>query len=108
MLSMLTLLPATAGDLRPARLLALHPALRRRGRGRHPRPWRRIADRVSARAAAGVGRTIALLLVFALGNLNFDDGLTTGNSYRDDVESVEGQELLVAVLPGRRQRARPR
>ena len=62
--------------------------------------WRRIADRVSARPRPVWIGTIALLLIFALGNLNFDDGLTTGNSYRDDVEAVEGQELLSKSFPG--------
>ena len=41
-----------------------------------------------------------LLLVMALGNLNYNDSLTTGNSFRDDVDSVEGQELIDQSFPG--------
>ncbi len=36
----------------------------------------------------------------ALGNLNYNDSLTTGNSFRDDVDSVEGQELIDQSFPG--------
>ena len=31
--------------------------------------------------------------------LNFSTGLTTGNSFRDEVESVQGQELLSESFP---------
>ncbi len=41
-----------------------------------------------------------VLLVMALGNLNYNDSLTTGNSFRDDVDSVEGQELIDKSFPG--------
>ncbi len=34
-----------------------------------------------------------------LGWLNFDTGLTQGNSFRDDVESVRGQNLLEEAFP---------
>ena len=44
--------------------------------------------------------TAAVLLVMALGNLAYNDWLTTGNGFRDDVESVEGQELIDASFPG--------
>jgi RND superfamily putative drug exporter len=42
---------------------------------------------------------VALLLVLSLGLLNFDNGLTSGNSFRDDVEAVAGQELLAQSFP---------
>jgi RND superfamily putative drug exporter len=38
--------------------------------------------------------------VLSLGLLNFDDGLTSGNSFRDEVEAVAGQELLAKGFPG--------
>ena len=43
----------TAGDLRPARVLAVHPPLRRRGRGRHP--WRLATDRRPCQRPAATG-----------------------------------------------------
>jgi len=61
--------------------------------------WRRLGDRVARgprRVWIGV---VALLLVLSLGILNFDDGLTTGNSFRDDVEAVQGQKLLDESFP---------
>ena len=42
----------------------------------------------------------AVLLLMALGNLNYNDSLTTGNSFRDSVDSVEGQELVDKSFPG--------
>ena len=41
----------------------------------------------------------ALLVVLSLGILNFSTGLTTGNSFRGEVESVQGQELLSESFP---------
>ena len=69
MVAMLTLLPALARDLRAARVLAVHPALRRRGRRRDARRLaaRRRARRGAARGASAVLATVALLLVLALG-----------------------------------------
>ena len=62
--------------------------------------WRRLAERISLRPRrVWVGVTL-LLLVMALGNLNYNDSLTTGNSFRDDVDSVEGQELIDQSFPG--------
>jgi RND superfamily putative drug exporter len=42
---------------------------------------------------------VAILLVLALGVLNFDTGLTSGNGFRDDVEAVAGSELLAKSFP---------
>ncbi|MBA3748693.1 MAG: MMPL family transporter [Solirubrobacterales bacterium] len=62
--------------------------------------WRRLGDRVSVRPRKVWLGVVALLLVLSLGMLNFDDGLTQGNSFRDDVESVQGQKLLGESFPG--------
>ena len=42
----------------------------------------------------------AVLLLMALGSLNYNDSLTTGNSFRDSVDSVEGQKLVDKSFPG--------
>ncbi len=56
--------------------------------------WRRVGDRVARSPRRVWIATVALLLVLATGLLNFDDGLTSGNGFREDVEAVAGQELL--------------
>jgi putative drug exporter of the RND superfamily len=61
--------------------------------------WRRVADRVARRPRRIWIGAVATLVVFALGLLNFSNGLTQGNSFRGTVESVEGQELLAASFP---------
>ncbi|MDQ3103489.1 MAG: MMPL family transporter, partial [Actinomycetota bacterium] len=61
--------------------------------------WRRIGDRIAARPRAVWGATIAFLLILSLGWLNISFGLTQGNQFRDDVESVAGQELLAQSFP---------
>jgi RND superfamily putative drug exporter len=61
--------------------------------------WRRVGDRVAARPAQVAAITTVVLLVMALGLLNFSTGLTQGNSFRDDVESIQGQELIAQSFP---------
>ena len=61
--------------------------------------WRRVGDRVAKRPrTVWVAGTVALLAL-ALGNLQMDTGLTNGNSFRGDVESVQGQENLSKSFP---------
>jgi len=62
--------------------------------------WRRTAERLSVSPRRVWVGTVAVLLIMALGNLAYNDGLTTGNGFRDDVESVKGQELIDASFPG--------
>jgi putative drug exporter of the RND superfamily len=62
--------------------------------------WRRLGDRIAAWPRKVWIRVVVLLLVLSLGILNFDDGLTQGNSFRNDVESVQGQKLLGESFPG--------
>jgi RND superfamily putative drug exporter len=61
--------------------------------------WRKVGDRVAARPAATALATTLLLVVLSLGLLNFSTGLTQGNSFRDDVESIQGQELIAQAFP---------
>ena len=61
--------------------------------------WRRVGDRVARGPRRIWVGTVALLLVLALGLLNFDTGLTSGNGFRDDVEAVAGQALLDKSFP---------
>lgn len=61
--------------------------------------WRRIGERVARGPRRVWIGTVALLAVGALGLLTMDTGLTQADSYRDPVESVEGQELLARSFP---------
>ena len=99
MLAMLTLLPAM---LVIAPRFVFWPKVPRVGTGgvdAEHGPWRRLGDRISRKprtvwiAAAGV------LLVMCLGLFNYDDGLTSSNSFRDEVEAVEGEDLLAQSFP---------
>jgi RND superfamily putative drug exporter len=62
--------------------------------------WRRLAERIGLRPRRIWVSVGAVLLLMALGNLNYNDSLTTGNSFRDNVDSVEGQELIDKSFPG--------
>lgn len=61
--------------------------------------WRRVAERVAAHPVRVAIGSTAVLVVFTLGLLNFDDGLTQGNSFRGEVESIAGQELIAESFP---------
>jgi putative drug exporter of the RND superfamily len=61
--------------------------------------WKRVGDRVATgprRVAIG---SIAVLLVLSAGLAFFSTDLTTNDSYRTEVESVEGQDLLAQSFP---------
>jgi len=100
MISMLTLLPALLVLLGRWVFWPFIPRFHDEGADATHGGWRRVAERVSAHPRRVWIGVTALLLVFALGALNFDDGLTSGNSFRDEVESVEGQALLSKSFPG--------
>ena len=61
--------------------------------------WRRIGERVAARPVRVLVGTTGLLVVMAFGLLNLSGGLTQANSFRDEVESVAGQELVADAFP---------
>ncbi len=100
MLSMLTLLPALLVIFGRWVFWPFIPHYQDEGADATHGSWRRVADWVSDHPRRVWVGVTALLLVFALGILNFDDGLTSGNSFTDEVESVEGQELISQSFPG--------
>ncbi|MET0604633.1 MAG: MMPL family transporter [Baekduia sp.] len=61
--------------------------------------WRRIGERVAARPTRVLVGTTGLLVVMAFGLLNLSGGLTQSSSFRDEVESVAGQELVADAFP---------
>ena len=73
--------------------------------------WRRIGERVAAGPRRiWVGGTL-LLVLLSMGVTQIDTGLTNSNSFRGDVESVEGAEILARSFPsgalGAHERDRP-
>jgi putative drug exporter of the RND superfamily len=61
--------------------------------------WRRTGERVAVRPRRVWIGTTAVLLVGALGVLTMDTGLTQTEGFRDEVESIEGQELVAQSFP---------
>jgi RND superfamily putative drug exporter len=61
--------------------------------------WRRVGERVAANPRKVGAAGVALLVVMALGLLNFSTGLTQTNTFRNSVESVEGQKLIAKSFP---------
>jgi len=103
MISMLTLLPAalTIFGRRAfwSPFLDTIPHLGQVGTDETHGFWRRVGDRVARHPQrVWVGGTVVLLLL-AANILAVDTGLTSNNSFRGDVESVQGQELLAASFP---------
>jgi len=61
--------------------------------------WARIGRRVAVSPKRVMTGSIALLLVFCAGFAFFSTDLTSEDSYRTEVESVEGQHLLDRSFP---------
>jgi RND superfamily putative drug exporter len=61
--------------------------------------WKRVGDRVARRPRRVAVGSIAVLLVLSTGLGFFSTDLTTNDSYRTKVESVEGQEILSRHFP---------
>ena len=99
MLAMLTLLPAWLVIWGRRAFWPRVPRFGTEGIDETHGVWRRVGDRVARSPRRVWVGTVALLLVLSLGLLNFDNGLTSGNGFRDDVEAVVGQELLAQSFP---------
>jgi putative drug exporter of the RND superfamily len=61
--------------------------------------WARIGRRVAAGPQRVMAGSIVLLLIFCAGFAFFSTDLTSEDSYRTEVESVEGQHLLDRSFP---------
>jgi len=100
MIAMLTLLPAA---LTIFGRRAFWPFVPRYGAGGGADEthgwWRRLGDRVRRRPRRVWIGTTAALLVLCVGLVDLNTGLTSGNSFRNSVESVEGQRLIAQSFP---------
>jgi RND superfamily putative drug exporter len=61
--------------------------------------WKRLGDRIAVSPRRVMGGTIVVLLVLCCGLAFFSTELTAEDSYRTEVESVEGQHLLDKSFP---------
>ena len=99
MLVMLTLLPALLVITGRRPFWPFVPRFGGEGADETHGRWRKVGERVAAsprRVAAGA---VLLLAVMSLGLLNFSTDLTQSNSFRNSVESIEGQELIAQAFP---------
>ena len=61
--------------------------------------WKRLGDRVAISPLRVMTGSLVLLLIFCCGFAFFSTDLTSEDSYRTEVESVEGQHLLDRSFP---------
>jgi len=61
--------------------------------------WRRIGDRIAVRPRRVWVVSMIALGICMLGLLQLNSDLTSSGGFRDDVDSVKGQELLSEALP---------
>ena len=61
--------------------------------------WARVGNRVAVSPTRIMGGAIVVLLIFCCGFATFSTDLTSEDSYRTEVESVEGQHLLERSFP---------
>jgi putative drug exporter of the RND superfamily len=99
MIAMLTLLPALLAITGRRAFWPFIPRVGDEGADAEHGRWRRWGEWIQRRPRAVWIVTSLLLVAMSFGLLNFSTGLTQGNSYRGDVESVQGQELLATSFP---------
>jgi RND superfamily putative drug exporter len=61
--------------------------------------WKKVGDRVAKNPLRVTGAALVILLVFCCGFAFFSTELTSEDSYKNEVESVEGQHLLNKSFP---------
>src|ERR687897_661665 len=99
MVSMLTLLPALLTVFGRRAFWPFVPRFGTEGPDETHGLWRRIAEWVGrGPRRVWIGTTV-LLAVLAVGLVQLNSDLTSGNMFRNDVDSVQGQELLEAGFP---------
>ena len=99
MISMLTMLPALLTICGRGWFWPRVPHVGETGVDETHGTWRRVGDRVNRRPRAVWISGTVVLLILAANLLNLDTGLTSGNSFRGSVESVEGQKVVARNFP---------
>ncbi len=99
MISMLTMLPALLTICGRRAFWPYIPRFGSEGPDETHGLWRRVAEAVGrGPRRVWIGST-ALLAVMAIGLVQLNGDLTSGNGFRNDVDSVKGQELLAQGFP---------
>jgi RND superfamily putative drug exporter len=99
MIAMLTLLPALLTVFGRRAFWPFIPRFGSVGADETHGLWRGIGERVARQPRRVWMGAMALLAVMMAGLVFLNSDLTTGNMFRNDVDSVEGQELLEAGFP---------
>jgi RND superfamily putative drug exporter len=99
MISMLTILPALLAIFGRRAFWPFVPRFGSEGTDATHGTWRRIAEWVARGPRHVWIGTSAVLAVMIAGLAFLNSDLTSGNMFRDDVDSVQGQELLEAGFP---------
>lgn len=100
MLSMLTLLPALLAITGRRAFWPLVPRVGSEGADAAHGRWRRWGEWIDRRPRkVWIGTTVILLVMCAGLVTSFSTNLTQADAYRDEVESVVGQELLATSFP---------
>ena len=99
MISMLTILPALLAITGRRAFWPFIPRVGSEGVDETHGLWSRIASWVGQHTRRVWIGTTALLLVLCLGLTYLNTDLTSGNGFRDDVDSVQGQELVEEGFP---------
>jgi len=99
MISMLTMLPALLTVFGRNAFWPFIPRVGTGGADETHGVWRRIADWVARGPRRVWVGTLAVLAVMMGGLAFVNSDLTTGNMFRDEVDSVQGQDLLEAGFP---------
>ena len=99
MISMLTMLPAALTICGRKWFWPRIPHLGEAGVDATHGFWRRVGDRVAVRPRAVWISGSLVLAILAANLVNLDTGLTSGNSFRGEVDSVQGQKILARNFP---------
>ncbi len=99
MISMLTALPAVLVIAGRWVFWPFVPHLGDTGSDETHGVWRRVGERIARGPRRVWIGALVVLAIFSVGWLAFDTGLTQSSSFRNDVESVRGQELLAEAFP---------
>jgi putative drug exporter of the RND superfamily len=99
MVSMLTLLPALLTVFGRRAFWPFIPRYGTEGPDETHGVWRRIAEWVGRGPRRVWIGTTAVLAVLAIGLVQLNSDLTSGNLFRNEVDSVQGQELLEGGFP---------
>jgi putative drug exporter of the RND superfamily len=99
MLAMLTLLPALLAITGRRAFWPFVPRFGGIGTDETHGWWRHLGERIRVRPRRVWIGTALALCVLCLGLTNLNTDLTSGNVFRNSVESVEGQELIAESFP---------